>query len=238
MVGKLHKIVPARASMAPDDAQPARQSRGTAASNKLTLTLTLTLPPPPQSRPLPVHSRESPLMPLTEASAGPFGSLKRRLAHTPPGGPVVTIRPPSGRPPRHPTPALGAVADELDTAGAERSSVDGNDVDDDGVVLHSMTVSHRDWLQYRTEELGIQRARLRQTLNDWSWSPGDSCANQTALGILMNMRMAANPRSANAAVRQAGIRHLLQELSRVDRELAALAQLRAVALLTRSPGAL
>lgn len=185
------------------------------------------------------------MAPLKEASVGPFGRLRKRLTRlghrgvqvapeprvdAPPASPLVTIRTQPGQPPRHPTPALLARADGPGAADAVagRFGID----DDDGELLHSMTVSHRDWLEDRAEELGVQRVWLLQSLNDWSWSPGNSFEHQSALCILMNMKMAANPCLENAAVRQAGIRHLRAELSQIDAELAVLAAIRALADLT------
>jgi hypothetical protein len=123
---------------------------------------------------------------------------------------------------------LRARADEPATVtdAAERSSIDD---DDDGVLLNSTSVRQRDDVEDRMKELGAQRAWLVQSLKNWSWSPGDSFKDQSVLGILMNLKMAAHPCLETAAVRHAGIRHLNEELSRVDLELAALTAIRALA---------
>jgi hypothetical protein len=79
-----------------------------------------------------------------------------------------------------------------------------------------------------------QRSWLLQSLREWSWSPGEPFGDQTVLGILMNMKMTANPCLENSAVRRAGIRHLHAEVLRVDLELAALEAAQALAALELS----
>lgn len=183
--------------------------------------------------PLPLNSSDSPVAPLRDAASGPLSRLGNNLARlgrrsarvapecpadTSTATPAVRIRLPSTLPPRHSAPSLQARADEPAATDheVERESID------DGVFLRHTTISHPDPVQDRIRQLEVQRTRLLQLLNDWSWSPGSSFQNQTVLGILMNMKMAANPCFENAAVRGAGIQHLRAEISRVDLELATL----------------
>lgn len=146
-------------------------------------------------------------------------------ADAPQGGRAVTIRCHSLLPPRHPQPVGPATADESAPAAdpSERAS------DDAGPVLHSTTVKHRDPLEDRMEKLEARRARLRQCVKDCSWLPGDPLKDQTVLGLLMNMRMAADPSFENAAQRYAGIKSVREEISRIDLELSALAAERTLA---------
>ena len=126
-------------------------------------------------------------------------------------------------PPRHPPPVSPARADE------PASAAEPSEWEYEGKLLHSMAVSHRDPHEDRREELEAQQSWLVQSLKDWSWSWGEPVADQTVLGILMNMKMAATPCLEVSAVRRAGIGHLQPEISRVDLELAALAAAQALA---------
>lgn len=234
MVGKLNTTRRAQGSTHSDDPPSATPlpSRGAPPSNN-TLTLHRRTPAGDSPHPLPLHSWDPPVAPLREVSRGPLNRLRtsvarlgrrterivaERRADTPPANPTVTIRLPLTLPPRHPASLLQASAEKpSEPVDEAEPSID------EGEFRHGMTVIHADPLEDRMKELEVRRTRLVRLLQDWSWSPGDSFEHQTALGVLMNMKMAANPCRENAAVRDAGIRHLNEEISRVDKELAPLA---------------
>lgn len=211
-----------------DDGEPApRQTQGETRSTPLTLTK----PAPRASspHPLPVHSWDPSEAQLRDASAGAIGRLRNRVARLgrraaqvasqdradmTRASPVVMAKAQSTPPPQHPPPA---VADEPAPAAGP------SEWEDEGELVHSMPVRHRDPQKDRRDELLAQRSWLLQSPKEWSWSWAEPIADQTVLGILMNMKMAANPCLEVSAVRRAGIHHLRAEISRVDLELAALA---------------
>jgi hypothetical protein len=90
------------------------------------------------------------------------------------------------------------------------------DEEDEGNVLHTMTVRHRDPLDDRIDELAAQQSWLLQSLENWSWTPGEPLKDQPCSWSLDNLRMAANPCLENSAVRRAGVQHLKGELLRVE----------------------
>jgi len=217
------------------------QPRDRARSNPLAITR-----PPPRGlgpHPLPLHSWDPPEAPRRSATTDALNRLRSRVARlghrsarivpehhpdTPPAGPAVTIRFQSTLPPRHPPSTVQVRADEPVRANSSPSQ-QSVDEEDEGNVLHTMTVHHRDPLEARIDELKAQRCWLHQTLKDWSGPPDKSAQEQSILGILMNMKMAANPSLANAVVRRAGVEHLKAVLSEVDDELKVLAAERSIA---------
>lgn len=225
-----------------DDTQQSPETPQGAPQSTHALSLRPGHPVGRNARPLPLHSSDSPVAPRGNVSRGPLSQLRRGLARlgrrtermaptspvdTPPFSPAVTVRFTSTLPPRHPTPYVHATAAEPAPDGdVERQSID------DGAFLRSVSLSLPDPVENRMKQLQVQRTRLLQILKDWSWSPGESFRDQTVMGVLMNMKMAASPCHANAGVRRAGIHHLREELIKVDLEWAELAERFAVSLRT------